>query len=658
MVLLPNGFLGKEAYDYLNAVHTAMDIAHDVHMQNPFDNVAIGTPPPPALPNRINRQLRHTLESAKTGQPNFATGDKNNIVMRDQDGSCGSPPNDAANCLYRATDESSYGFHNIINKLLDVCQNHFRMPHTTARVVEMLNEIKDSLPAYHEGAYEAVTALRTYSYNMSGDTVWNIPNAEQVRSECVTDISLQLFHMRDTAIAYRDMSTSLEGQISTQNNIAATATKQVSSFNPATNSWSSSTVADTVARSNASAASSTLSGYRGAVDSYRTTLSNAIDDLEMAITNTNNLFFDYRYDIIAYDNAAASKLGYALEMERAQTNFYLSFADMVPADILAAGGVGLADAMLEFAFAHMLDKALYKLGTITDEETIQALLNAFESFTLLDKIEVLNIIYVAPSPFRCLLFAFADKINIVCIESNGLFRRVFENGEVVETRIYFNLERDRNNPRGPFFTLFHEIGHMIDFYFGQMVEAGGTFSRHHDQFGEDLFRAIRNDVENQLISVANQIFPDFFVERALLSEAISNIMAGSRVLYGDDLTAVERLQLEIQENMNAILSGRANPELPNKMRDNMFSVSDVFAGMTNSAVITNYRDPRPNDYYWFRRDGSPTYRQNSELFAHVFAYGMRNDTDAMENVRHYLPTASAEMDNVLAHMESVIRTED
>lgn len=197
-----------------------------------------------------------------------------------------------------------------------------------------------------------------------------------------------------------------------------------------------------------------------------------------------------------------------------------------------------------------------------------------------------------------MIFAHAHRINIADINAPGTFSR--GTGE-----IRFNIESDRRNSRGPFYTFFHELGHMIDFYIGNdrnisgIANYGTMFSGERSQWAQEAYDAGRRDVRNQLNSVADDILsqPPFneigieivanppFAETKIVSprrdevldllrqRAVSNIMRGERVEEGQAITYSQRLQLEIQEQMQDMLEGAS-----------MHSVRNVFGGFTNEGL--------------------------------------------------------------------------
>ena len=394
-----------------------------------------------------------------------------------------------------------------------------------------------------------------------------------------------------------------------------------------------------------------------------------IDSLEETIYESDKLFNSLRDEVRDFDSNCETSINDASDIECAYIQFMNSILDIIP-DGLPLCEIEFADSMAMFGLVKgdLLDDVVARLSGVTDGDTVQALLDSLSPIDKLDKIVILNIIYNAPPSIRSLILLYVDKIDIQCINSGGVF--VPLNSSCGRTPgIYFNLAEDRVNPRGPFYTFFHEIGHMIDYWFGVEIGTGNFFSSSHIQFSEQLFDALTTDVRSKFDDVANQIIRDLMNEhnfvasgvgdfinqqRELLNQAIEEIMAGNRIVYrGQQLTEAQRVQLYLQNKVDEALVRRPTTELPNKTWYNMNTVSDTFAGMTNSSVTGTAGDRRRNRYhYWFDINGNPTNFQQMEIFAGVFSNMTLHNDDAIANINHYLPEASGIVGGIIDYMSS------
>ena len=127
-------------------------------------------------------------------------------------------------------------------------------------------------------------------------------------------------------------------------------------------------------------------------------------------------------------------------------------------------------------------------------------------------------------------------------------------------------------------------------------------------------------------------------------------------------TLADQFQLNLQREMTRIVRGEGedqnftavNPDTGEPIqrhRDNMVTVWDITAGVTNRAVGVDGVDGRVDrEHYWFDADGTPTYNINLEFFADYIATRMRNDGVKLEILRHYFPEAMAVMADIMAEI--------
>jgi len=271
---------------------------------------------------------------------------------------------------------------------------------------------------------------------------------------------------------------------------------------------------------------------------------------------------------------------------------------------------------------------------ISGQDTFNTLKAAMSGLPINAKTNILSIVIDAPEPYQTMFFTVVPYINIsttrhvdVRIRTNTsgqeyIYNIVTQGGSFRPTAqnptIYFNVAGDSVNPRGPFTTFFHEVGHLVDW------KAAGSnntsfFLRNHGA----LSNAISADVRVKLIYVAglpadlNGIASNDF--RLI---AINNIMAGNRVEEGTELTRSQEFQLNLQHQMDQILRGVGNND---RTEHNMVIPSRMYSDTTNGAIRGT----------WIINPNAKTI----ELFADHFAAGMRNDAMILQNARDFLPNA-------------------
>jgi hypothetical protein len=121
----------------------------------------------------------------------------------------------------------------------------------------------------------------------------------------------------------------------------------------------------------------------------------------------------------------------------------------------------------------------------------------------------------------------------------------------------------------------------------------------------------------------------------MINAAVADIMAGNRIEAAT--TDVTSLQLAVQDRMIAILRN-----------SNMITVSDIYGGITNNAVIGNTR--RRDPYYWFDSKGNATYKQQIEFFAGHFSSAIRGNAEELTNEELYLSESSRILSDIIDEM--------
>jgi hypothetical protein len=299
-----------------------------------------------------------------------------------------------------------------------------------------------------------------------------------------------------------------------------------------------------------------------------------------------------------------------------------------------------------------------RIGMLSCPVTLDTLLEALAIFNEKDRTAILEIVADAPKPYRCMIFALADKINIATLEAvieyeeNGIKKE--RNGAWFapsDGRIHLNMSIENDN----YFVFFHEIGHMIDFYATTEWlnhDSNVYFTSGMSSFSQVLYDTLKSDVELHLRKVASEIAPNIFLFsdstkdlsiteiNEIIDITISNIMAGNKV--ENEETDAERLQVEIYNSIRRELNG-----------DEMISVSNLFGGITNNAVHGGFGHFIDN--YWFRLDGQPTGAHQQEFWANFYSNQMRRCDESLKNEEQYLGGAIMVLYNVVNDMESLRR---
>ena len=320
---------------------------------------------------------------------------------------------------------------------------------------------------------------------------------------------------------------------------------------------------------------------------------------------------------------------------------------------------GDEDAVLSTEELAFMD-ARNLIARLSDMRTAIALANALEKLPTQDRTAIMLLVAAAPAAYRDLFLAHVKWIDISYIDQPGQFNQT-------TGQIRFEVLLDRFDRRGTYFVFFHEVGHMIDWALmdGNQNTLFFTIS---GSFRDPLYNTLREDVENMLWSVANDIpvnweppgvrvlnlpfamsinigsvldVATIYHHNRIRRAAINNILAGNRfdAIRGVDPTPEQEFQASLQTRMINILSGNTHPA---HTAANMVIPSNIFGGITDNAVFGAHTHWIQN--YWFDRHGNTTFYQNLEFFAHYFASVMVGNEQAQQNARDFFPSTMAVYD--------------
>ena len=540
---------------------------------------------------------------------------------------------------------------------------------------------------------------------MSRDLVWDETLARQIQSESSRVMRLDASDIRGSAIRFRQQADTREAEARRLEAtlpimMIETRTREVTTHHRDSDGNTYSlvdietytvrvidTVATTARRTQITQMREEIHRVRRAADN----LKRAADELEHKVEVTNRLFDDLERKIQNADRYYAGLLeqtkeklaDYLVRMGALRNSFSVPdlHSDVMP-DGLALGGVMMRDDTRETTSPgdgttaegmRDLVLGLRSLRNLAGEDLAMGFLGALSAFQVKDKAGIINVLVDAPEVPRDIVLAFAGYINVTDINSPW-DRFDPETGE-----IWLDIAVDRGNPRGSYWTFFHEVFHMIDW----ALHPYNQLKTRDSEITLEFYMAIRKDVEIYLRQTANSMpvtIQPFDVRPAIAQntvespfrfqhslwtlaelqladsirdEAIDNIMAGRAVVVSDDpvtaaieratLNQAELFQLELQEKMSRIVDGYSHQY---RTPQNMITVWDAFSGATNEAVGSITFGPRPANY-WYRADGLPTFTQNAEVFANYMTNWLFNDEIALKNDRHFLPNALKVVDEIV-----------
>lgn len=169
--------------------------------------------------------------------------------------------------------------------------------------------------------------------------------------------------------------------------------------------------------------------------------------------------------------------------------------------------------------------------------------------------------------------------------------------------IHFSVKKTNNDNRGPYGTVFHEWGHMIDWHI--YSETGGTVT---NSVKEEMYKILKQDVED-------------------------------RIKYQQKNSRVKINKAEAKKLVSSELNGAT---------DAIAGVSDIYGGVTGNAVVGRWGHAKS---YWTRRDKEA--EVCSEAWADILqSYGIPNQVKYIEK---YMPGGKAFVEKTVEELIEKIK---
>ncbi|MDR2547332.1 MAG: hypothetical protein LBC96_07475, partial [Lachnospiraceae bacterium] len=548
------------------------------------------------------------LPDGETGGYQLEIGNSSNIVIIDE------VYHHGISMMTDADIETEGKLRYVITRLEDVCHTLFKMPATTAKIEELLGELKAHMNGYRDHSIEARRITQGYMIQMSfydqGETrVYNDYSIREYIRTCSIEVSRQISSLNNkknelTADLYSSQYALSEARSLLDRLLAEQSTgdlpnpTQLSSVNSGISGLS-----DKIA-----SLSTQICEIEECIDYLRTTLHKANSTIEDLLENVQSVDRSYTLDIEALND---------------WTQQYINRMREIGDSI---GGVMQSAVTSE------------RIGMLSCPATLDTLLEALGIFEEKDRTAILEIVADAPKLERYLFFMFANKIDIATLnainrkneDDEGRPSAWFDRNK---KQLHLNMELEEED----YYIFFHEIGHMI--YFLAVEEMLKHKSRTHSvismsQLHQMLYNALKNDVENQLRVTAHEsthhmTFSSTVIsgevictKEQVINVVVGNILAGREIKRENATTEARIIQLAIQDEMSIKLSKKY-----------MITISDLYGGMTNNVVVGSFGH---SNEHWLDTEGNPTYNQQHEFFAGSFSTAIRRNDMEHKNQILYL----------------------
>jgi hypothetical protein len=256
-----------------------------------------------------------------------------------------------------------------------------------------------------------------------------------------------------------------------------------------------------------------------------------------------------------------------------------------------------------------------------------------------DANEIKYLMYVAEEPYRSLAIRYLDKVKITDLEGTGSFFRSSDN------TLTYIVASDRINPRGDYFTFFHELGHAIDYNYGEEV-GDGFFSDYYTSNGKTLAVHMHQDVESKIKeALRNEMKNPKFegADKQAMTNHITDVF-----MYKDP---TDEHLTDDEESLYSLVQNNLSIEL---MPDEHNNASDVYGGVTINEIKGKWAH-HDNGYWIDEQTGERMSEPNKEGFASYYASMMTQDSEVRDKElashQKYLPNAKQHMDEMFNSMK-------
>ena len=252
------------------------------------------------------------------------------------------------------------------------------------------------------------------------------------------------------------------------------------------------------------------------------------------------------------------------------------------------------------------------------------------------------LLYSAPEPYRSIYIEHLKQYDYVVGEDGTYYSPKLD--QIFLLKDGESFEKDYH---GAYNSVFHESGHAIDCY-----EDTDPKTMMFEYQGQSLHDLVVSDTRNYVNQYIDANMPELTTEQREQLLRSLNLTDDAGFQYGGDSSGLDK-KMEAYRNklirdMRKHLDGTANQ-----------SPSDVFGGVTNNAVVSNFghapneeKGEKPEDYdYWYDpQSHEASGLQEMELWAEFYAAQMTHDYEQLEAIRLHFPQAYEAMEAMAREM--------
>lgn len=278
-----------------------------------------------------------------------------------------------------------------------------------------------------------------------------------------------------------------------------------------------------------------------------------------------------------------------------------------------------------------------------------------------DIVEIKFLMYTAEEPYRTLAMKYLDRFEVVLItpeiraeketDSNGFFTHS-------ENAIYLDIAELRSDSRGNYYTVFHEVAHAFDYYYGQdnkdileeMMKKDGKefdestfFTDGYKIDGKTLAERMYEDAGNNFrMELTKELessdYDDYSSneKRQMVENVTNNLLEQNKLVE-----TLSKEEIELQK----VLDRRYRVDL--LLGSDHNTASDVYGGVTNRIIEGSYWH---DEDYWLNDDGTRKREPNKEGFAEYYGRVMSStgeDRPGIRSIEKFLPGSKQHMDKII-----------
>jgi len=236
------------------------------------------------------------------------------------------------------------------------------------------------------------------------------------------------------------------------------------------------------------------------------------------------------------------------------------------------------------------------------------------------------IVYTADEPYGSVFLEYIDDIKIGDYDyDDGEHFRSFSNKIFIDIN---NENNGANNPRGPYATFFHEIGHGIDdvsekkydlnFFNSEDAKDYYTTDTYKNDNGQTLQEVACQDVRDAIYNKVDEV-TNFSMSEAGINNITDRLMGPSTPhdYYRSILSVVVKKKLNLSGPDNTL-------------------ASDVYGGFTDNKMRGGYGHDKD---YWYDSNGESLGKESKEFFAEGFSSAMIGNQSAINSQKENFPEA-------------------